>query len=197
MKAAIHFGPKCTENLDVYKKAHRLRGDTHKFLSDHCEEILVVNTIANTNPSWTRSLLSHDQVIMRTKAKVLVYSNSVLCLGKMLDHSEANQRWQGHVADFQLFCSYAELLRTDREPIEFEWHILPGLASLQILQKIHRDLQGRSLEPEEFGDVSSSFLCSWKLFGQRREMKKIVFKFRQVQDVREKILARTLDILGS
>ena len=51
-------------------------------ISDHSEEILNVNTAASTNPSWTISFLSHDQVIKWTKAKVPVYSDSVLCLGK-------------------------------------------------------------------------------------------------------------------
>ena len=37
-------------------------------------------------------------------------------------------------------------------PIEFEWNILPGVTSLQILQKIQGDLQGRNIEPENFGD---------------------------------------------
>ena len=38
------------------------------------------------------------------------------------------------------------------EPIEFEWNIFVGLASLEILQKIQEDLQDRNLEPEDFED---------------------------------------------
>ena len=97
-------------------------------------------------------MLSHDQVIRWTKATVFVYSDSVLCLRKMLDHSEANRRREGHVADFQLSASYAELLGIDGEPIEFDWNILPGRTSLQILQRIQSDLQGRNIEPEKFED---------------------------------------------
>ena len=98
MTAAIHVGPNYTENLEVYKNTNfeeiqNLFGITQKLILDHPEEILNVK---------------HDQVIKWTKAKVLVYSNSVLCLGKLSDHSEANQRWEGQVADFQLPASYED-----------------------------------------------------------------------------------------
>ena len=124
-------------------------GITHKLILDNSEEVENVKMITNTNPSRTRSLLSHDEVIKWAKAKVLV---SVLCLEKVLDHSEASHRWKGQVADFQLSASYAELPGIDGEPFEFEWNILPGLASLLILQKIESDLQGRNIEPEELED---------------------------------------------
>ena len=39
----------------------------------------------------------------------------------------------------------------DGEPIDFEWNILPGRTSLQILQGIQSDLQGRDIEAEEIG----------------------------------------------
>ena len=37
--------------------------------------------------------LCHDQAIKWAKAKVHVYSDSVLCLGKMHRHSEASEKW--------------------------------------------------------------------------------------------------------
>ena len=43
-----------------------------------------MNTIHSISPSWTRSVSSHDQVIQWTKAKVHVYSDSVLCLVKSM-----------------------------------------------------------------------------------------------------------------
>ena len=103
MKAAIHLGPKYTDNLVVYKNMNFQEIQnffcvTHKLISDHSEEILNVKSVESANPSWTRSILSHDQVMKWTKSKVLVCSDSVLCLGKMLDHSEANRRSEGQVA---------------------------------------------------------------------------------------------------
>ena len=58
---------------------------TEKLILEHSEEILNVNTIDSASPSWTRSVLSHDQVIQWKKPKVRVYSDSDLCLGKMND----------------------------------------------------------------------------------------------------------------
>ena len=60
---------------------------------DHQAEILNVSPIEWTALSWTGSTLTHDEVITWTKAKVHVYSDSVLCLRKMSEHSEANRRW--------------------------------------------------------------------------------------------------------
>ena len=96
--------------------------------------------------------ISHDQVTKWAKAKVLVYSDSVLCLGKIQDRSEANRRWEGQVTEFRLSTSYGELLGIDGELIEFECNIFPGFTSLQILQKIQTAPQERNIEPEQLGD---------------------------------------------
>ena len=85
---------------------HKLQGTsdffdtTQKLMLNHQSEILNVTTIEWTSLSWTRSTLSHDQLIMWTKAKVRVNSHSVLCLGKMPVHSEANGRWENQVKYF-------------------------------------------------------------------------------------------------
>ena len=86
-------------------------------------EILNVKMIQCASPSWTRSSLAHDQAIESSKAKVRVYSDSVLCLGKKTDLADANRRWEGQVEDFQQTDSYRELYGIDGESIEFEWHI--------------------------------------------------------------------------
>ena len=76
-----------------------------------------VHTIESTSLSWTRSTVSHDQVIRWTQAQVRVYSDSVLCLGKMYEHKEANRRWAGQVTDFQLTASFEELVGIDVDAI--------------------------------------------------------------------------------
>ena len=67
-------------------------------------------------------------------------------------HSEANQRWKSQLEEFRQSNSYKELLGTDGEPIEFEWNIFPGLTSLEISQKIRKDLKVQNNEPEKFED---------------------------------------------
>ena len=69
--------------------------------------------------------MSHDHVIQWRKAKLRVYSDSFLCLGKMNDSRDAITRWEGPVEEFKMSSSYKELLGIDGEPIEFEWNGLP------------------------------------------------------------------------
>ena len=74
--------------------------------------------------------LLHDTVIKWTKAEVHVNSDSVRCLGKMHEHSEANVKWIDQPQDVQQSNEYRELFGIDGEPIEFErnagWPAGPG-----------------------------------------------------------------------
>ena len=118
----------------------------------HSEEILNVKTIESASFSWTRSVLSHDEVIQWAKAKVRVYSDSVLCLGKVIQSSDAIVKWEGQVEELKMSLSYKELLGVDEEATKFEWNVFPGFSSLQILQEIQTDLRERNIEPEKFTD---------------------------------------------
>ena len=77
MKAAIHLGPNYLANLDVYKNTHFediqcLLNNTQNLTLECSSEILIVNTTESASPSWTRSVLSHDQVIQPTPGLTLV-----------------------------------------------------------------------------------------------------------------------------
>ena len=124
-------------------------------------------------------MLFPDQVIKWRIAKVLVYSDSVLCLGKLSGHSEANRRWEGQVADFQLSASFEELLGIDGEPIEFEWNIFPGLTSLHILQRIQKHLGERNIELENFGGHIIFMSMFNDIEWTRKETKRIVFRIQK------------------
>ena len=115
-------------------------------------EILDVKTIEWTSPSWTKSTLSHHQVMKWTKERARVYSDAVLCLGKMTDPADANRRWEGQVEELRQTDSYRELFGFDGEPIEFEWNVFPGLTSLEDLRKMQKDLQEQNIEPDNFED---------------------------------------------
>ena len=102
MKAAVHLGPNYIENLEVFRNTNfeelqNLFDLTQKLILDHQAEILSVTTIDWTAPSCARSTLTHGQVITRMTARARVYSDSVLCLREMSDHSEANRRWKNQV----------------------------------------------------------------------------------------------------
>ena len=130
-----------------------------------------MNTIDSASPSWTRSELSHDQVVQWTKAKVRVYPDSALCLGRMNDGKDAISRWEGQIKELKTSPCYKELLGIDGEAIELEWNKLPGYSSLQILQEIQNDSQRRNIKPEKFTDpiifMSSFNDIDWT---QKKEM---------------------------
>ena len=123
MKAAIHLGPNNLANLEVYKNTNfdeiqSLFHITQRLTLEHSEEILHVNTNDSAYPSWTRSVLSDDQVIQWAKPKVRVYSDSALCLGRMSDSKDVIERWEGQVEELKVSPSYKELLGIDGEAIE-------------------------------------------------------------------------------
>ena len=103
---------------------HKLRGSS-KFIRYHAEIDIGPSRWHSecdndywTAPSWTRSTLTHDQVVRWTKAKVRVYSGSVLCLVKLSENSEAKAKkgkssWR--IATIQF---HRELFGVDGAPIE-------------------------------------------------------------------------------
>ena len=102
MNVVIRLGENYKDNLFTYRNTdieelQNLFDITQKLILNYQAEILDETTIDWISPSWTRSTLSHDQVITWTKAKVRVCSDSVLCFGKISDHSEANRRWEDQI----------------------------------------------------------------------------------------------------
>ena len=77
---------------------------------------------------------------------------TVLCLGKMQEHSEANEKWKDQLYYLQRSNGYQELIGIDGKPIEFKWYIFPGLASLQFLQEIQHKMAVCQTSPKEFED---------------------------------------------
>ena len=131
-KAAVHLGQKYKDNLVTSKNTHfeelkTLFDITQKVISDQDFEILNVSTIEWKFTPWMRSTLLHDNVIKWTKAKVHVYSDSVLSLGKMHEHSEVNVKWQDQFQDFQRSNEYKDLFGIDGESIKFEWNFCQDL----------------------------------------------------------------------
>ena len=59
-----------------------------------------------------------------------------LCLGKMQEHSEANQRWNAQLEELQQSNSYSKLFGIDGEPTECEWNIFPGRFLIGNLPKV-------------------------------------------------------------
>ena len=66
--------------------------------------------------SWTRlSLIGDETVINLQRAKVHVFSDSVLCLGKVHQHPESNEAWQKKIEWIITEKSYRETMTKSME----------------------------------------------------------------------------------
>ena len=73
------------------------------------EEIHGLDKIQWEKNSWTRlSLIGDETVINLQSTKVYVFSDSVLCLGRVLQHPESNEAWKNRVAGIQSGKSYRD-----------------------------------------------------------------------------------------
>ena len=101
--------------------------------------------------SWTRlSLIDDETVINLQRTKVYVFSDSVLCLGKVLQHPESNEAWKNRVAGIRSVKSYRDYDAITGESTEFEWNIFPGFTTLQLCDKINDLLSNLGQTPENF-----------------------------------------------
>ena len=101
---------------------------SEKLISEQSDEIYGVNTINWEDSSWKHlSLVGDEQVINLLHTKVYVFSDSVLCLGKMNENPQSNFAWEDKLTWFKSSSEYRALDTIDGEPMEFEWNIFPGI----------------------------------------------------------------------
>ena len=96
------------------------------------------------------SLINDAVVINLQSTKVYVFSDSVLFLGKVLQHPESNEAWKNRVAGVRAERSYRDYVAINRESTEFEWNIFPGFTTLQLCDKISDLLSSLGQSPESF-----------------------------------------------
>ena len=115
------------------------------------EEINNVDKIHWEKHSWRQlSLIGDETVINLQRTKVYVFSDSVLCLGKIHQHPESNEAWKNRVAGVRSEKSYRDYDGIDGEPTEFEWNIFPGFTTLQLCGKVTDLLSRLGEAPETF-----------------------------------------------
>ena len=113
-----------TKNTD-FEQVKVLFDISQKLILDHKSEIFGISTIEwNTTP-WMRTTLLHDRATELSKAKVHVYSDSVLYLGKIHEHPQSIRHWKDKIGWLMGSRDYRALNGIDGEPVEFEWNIFP------------------------------------------------------------------------
>ena len=102
-----------------------------------------------SSPWKQLSLVNDEEVISLSHAKVYVFSDSVLCLGKVNQNPTSNTAWERQLNWFKDSSQHRTLDTIDGEPMEFEWNIFPGFTTLQLVQEVQKFMNKRC-EPEQF-----------------------------------------------
>ena len=67
--------------------------------------------------------MGDEAVINLQRTKVYVFSDSVLCLGKIHQHQESNEAWKNRVTGIQSGKSYRDYDGINGEPTELVEHL--------------------------------------------------------------------------
>ena len=120
-------------------------------LVNNQDEINGLDKIQWEKNTWRRlSLIGDETVINLQSTKVYVFSDSVLCFGKVLQHPESNEAWKNRIAGVRSEKSYRDYDAINGESNEFEWNIFQGFTTLQLCDKINDLLSDLGQTPETF-----------------------------------------------
>ena len=130
LEASVFMGKICSENLLSVKNTGNNITLTRKFniskklIVGQSDEIFGVTPINWEDSPWKHlSLVSDEEIISLSHAKVYVFSDSVLCLGKMNQKTTSNSAWERQLDWFKDSSQYRTVDLIDGEPMEFEWNI--------------------------------------------------------------------------
>ena len=155
MNAATFMGKNFQENQNSIMNTTDLTlkkmFDISARLVSEQDEIFNVEKIHWEEHSWKHlSMIGDETIIDLQRAKVYVFSDSVLCLGRIHQHPQSNEAWKDRIGWIITDESYRDYDGINGEPTEFEWNIFPGFTTLQLCGKV-TDLLSRSGEtPETF-----------------------------------------------
>ena len=123
---------------------------TLKLVSEQ-DEIINLDKIHWGRNSWKQlSLIGDETVINLQCAKVYVFSDSVLCVGRIHQHRESNEAWKKRIEWITTDKSYRDYDGINGEPTEFEWNIFPGFTTLQLCGKVTDLLSNLGETPQTF-----------------------------------------------
>ena len=72
---------------------------SEKLITEQSDEIFGMSSINWEDSSWKYlSLIGDEEVVSLSRAKVYVFSDSVLCLGKMNENPQSNIAWEDRLA---------------------------------------------------------------------------------------------------
>ena len=109
-----------------------------------------VSQISWEDFSWKQlSLVNDEEVVSLSHARVYVFSDSVLCLGKVNQNPTSNTVWERQLEWFKNSPQNRTLDTIDGNPMEFEWNIFPGFTTLQLVDKV-QEFMNKMGDPAQF-----------------------------------------------
>ena len=130
LQASVFMGKNYSDNLHSIKNTGKdltmkqMFDIPEKLVSEQSDEIYGVKTKNWENSSWKYlSLIGDEQVISLQRTKVYVFSDSVLCLGKILENPNQMLHGKKDWRNSKVHRNTETLDRIDGEPMEFEWNI--------------------------------------------------------------------------
>ena len=163
LEASIFMGKNYSENLRSIKNTgnnptmKQMFDISEKLIVGQSDEIYAVNLSNWEDSLWKQiSLVSDEEVISLSHAKVYVFSDSVLCLGKMNQNPESNTVWERQLDWFKSSSLYRTLDTIDGEPMEFAWNIFQDSPHCSSATKSKSSCLKRAIHQNNFKDGSSS-----------------------------------------
>ena len=156
LEASIFMGKNYSENVHSVKNTgnhltlKQMFDISEKLIVGQSDEIFGVSQMSWESSPWKQlSLVNDEEVISLSHAKVYVFSDSVLCLGKVNQNPASNTVWEENLSWVNSSSQYRTLDTIEGEPMEFEWNIFPGFTTLQLCNKVH-EFMSKMSDPSEF-----------------------------------------------
>ena len=156
LQASVFMVKNYSDNLHSIKNTEDLTMKqmfdiSEKLITGQSDKIYGINTLSWEDSSWKYlSLVGDEEVVSLLHTKVYVFSDSVLCFGKMNENPLPNIAWEDRLTWFKSSPEYRNLDKIDGEPVELEWNIFPGFTTLQFCNKVQELLSRLSVQPENF-----------------------------------------------
>ena len=115
------------------------------------DEINGLDNIHWGKNSWRQlSLIGDETVIILQRTRVYVFSDSVLCQGRIHQHPKSNEAWKDRIAGVKAEKRCRDYDGINGEPTEFEWNIFQGFTTLLLCDDISNLLSSMGQTPETF-----------------------------------------------
>ena len=180
LEASVFMGRNYSDNLHSIKNTgnnltlKQMFDISEQLILEQSDKIFGVSQISWESSPWKQlSLVNEKEVNSLSHAKVYVFSDSVLCLGKVNQNPTSNTVWEDKLTWFKSSSQYRTLDTIDGEPMDFEWNIFQDSLHCSSSQKSKRSWT-KWVNPNNSKDELSSCRCSMTSYEELKTMKRNV-----------------------